>query len=48
LNATRVAREIVDKLGFGLFIGDCLAAPEKEPRYDNNTIALMALKEKQP
>lgn len=33
LNATEIAREVMDSLGLGGFIADCLQAPFSEPHY---------------
>eukprot|EP01116_Phalansterium_solitarium_P001116 TRINITY_DN1089_c0_g1_i1.p1 TRINITY_DN1089_c0_g1~~TRINITY_DN1089_c0_g1_i1.p1 ORF type:complete len:794 (-),score=338.41 TRINITY_DN1089_c0_g1_i1:273-2654(-) len=33
LNVSEVARIVLDKLPYGKFVGDCLAAPEHEPHY---------------
>ncbi len=33
LNTTEVIRKVVDELGFGEFLADCLAAPASEPHY---------------
>jgi hypothetical protein len=38
VNATEIAREVIDWLGLGDFFADCLSYPDSEPHYNFTTV----------